>query len=71
MGLLSAMTVITKTKVPEAKHVKNGIFLKYHLLLPRKYPSSFIMPCNIRYDDTLISALILMSNLQMYDSLLH
>ena len=31
------------------KHVKNGIFLKYHLLLPRKFPSSFNMPCNIRY----------------------
>ena len=31
------------------KHVKNGIFLKYHLSLPRKFPSSFIMPCNIRY----------------------
>ena len=31
------------------KHVKNSIFLKYHLLLPRQFPCSFIMPCNIRY----------------------
>ena len=28
---------------------KNGIFLKYHLLVPRKFPCSFIMPCNILY----------------------
>ena len=36
MGLLSAMTVITKTKVPEAKHVKNGIFLKKTSLTSKK-----------------------------------
>ena len=54
MDLLSAMTIITKTKAPEAKdligkHVKNSIFLKYHLLLPRQSICSFIMSCNIRY----------------------
>ena len=37
MGLLSAMTIIPKIKAPDAKrfigkHVKNSIFLKYHLL---------------------------------------
>ena len=53
MGFLSAMTIITKTKAPEArdkgKHVKIVFFLKYHLLLPRQFPCSFIMQCNIRY----------------------
>ena len=48
MGLLSVMTVITKTKVPEAKHVKNGIFLKYHLLLPRKFFVAHSL-CHVTY----------------------
>ena len=53
MCLLSAMTVISKTKAPEArdyiigKQVKNGIFLKYHLLLPRKFSSSSL--CHVTY----------------------
>ena len=45
MGSLSAMTVITKTKAPgleiNRKTCEKRYFLKYHLLLPRKFPSSF------------------------------